>query len=77
MENGNIVLDSNEISLNFERHDTYPDLPALKASAKNGCPFCNSLRATIRGKFGARFALMILTSKKIEGLSLSNALTIY
>lgn len=33
------------LDLEYNRHDTLPFLPELKASAEAGCPFCGALRA--------------------------------
>ncbi|CAM1506077.1 Fc.00g057180.m01.CDS01 [Cosmosporella sp. VM-42] len=37
-----------KIPSQFERLDTFPDFPRLKASGKAGCDFCRLLRKTIR-----------------------------
>ena len=34
----------NNLSLNYERFDTFPDFPQLDSSAKAGCDFCGLLR---------------------------------
>ncbi|KAM5369643.1 hypothetical protein ACJZ2D_008902 [Fusarium nematophilum] len=40
-----------QISASFERVDTFPDFPELKALAKAGCSFCYLLRKTIRSSW--------------------------
>jgi hypothetical protein len=42
------------ITLQYERSDTFPDFPSLKATARSGCTFCKLLRKTIRQNWAVR-----------------------
>jgi hypothetical protein len=37
-----------DLSIDYERFDTFPDFPQLNASTKDGCAFCGLLRASCR-----------------------------
>ncbi|PQE10517.1 heterokaryon incompatibility protein [Rutstroemia sp. NJR-2017a BVV2] len=37
-----------DLSIDYERFDTFPDFPQLNASSKDGCAFCGLLRASCR-----------------------------
>jgi len=58
IDDGQVVLDSKDyfLELNFDRWDTFPDLPDLQSSAQHGCGFCGLLRDTLQEIFTNEFA---------------------
>ncbi|KKY28927.1 putative heterokaryon incompatibility [Diplodia seriata] len=54
------------IKVEFEYHDTFPELPDLKSSAEAGCGFCKMLRQTIINKYGDELE-KLSTSHGLEG----------
>lgn len=47
-------LSRNKIPTEFERVDTFPDFPELKASGKAGCELCRLLRKTVRSTWSSQ-----------------------
>jgi hypothetical protein len=43
--------DDNDITIEFERHDYYPGLPALTKSAQDGCEICGLFKEGIQAQF--------------------------
>lgn len=67
-ENGRIVLESPwSIPLKYKRRDTYPDLPALKASADHGCAMCGLLRKHIIDSYSSKFVEILSQITENDG----------
>ncbi|PKS06007.1 hypothetical protein jhhlp_007841 [Lomentospora prolificans] len=45
-------VSNNKIRTSYTRHDTFPDFPALSATASRGCGFCALLRSTVTSTWG-------------------------
>jgi hypothetical protein len=59
LDNGDLILDLDELFLTYQRKDIYPEFPALKKSAEIGCGFCHLLRDGIIDKYGPEFEEMV------------------
>jgi hypothetical protein len=58
LDDGHPVLKYNgtDLELDFDRWDTFPDLPGLEESAEMGCGFCGLLRSTLQDILADQFA---------------------
>jgi hypothetical protein len=59
-----------DLSIDYERLDTFPDFPQLKASTKDGCGFCGLLRASCQSycSYGGPFATSTDGKKPFESI---------
>lgn len=48
---GELTIGDKDILIDYERHDTYPDFPALQATAVGGCEFCALLLKVIKREY--------------------------
>jgi len=60
LDNGQVVLNSESafLELNFDRWDTFPDLPDLQSSAQHGCGFCGLLKDALQEIFTDEFPML-------------------
>jgi hypothetical protein len=55
LDNGDLILDLDEITLTYQMEDTYPEFPFLRESADSGFGFCRLLRDAIIDKYASEF----------------------
>jgi len=51
-----VLHSDQDIELDFDCWDTFPELPDLKASAESGCDFCGLLRSTLQDELAQTYA---------------------